>query len=807
LETLAEARPASGLYARSPAAPLLTGRLGAAPPVHGNGGIGTAPRAPNLVGEHHQRLTFDFFPGRPNPSLFPTRAWRRHLVACLSGGAQELVRYGDPAGEFGLRAALCAHLAASRAIAADPNQVLILNGAQEGLSLCAHVLLRRGATALVESPSVQGAVFAFEAAGADVIAVLVDQDGLRTADLPDVVADIVHVTPAHQFPTGAVLSLERREVLAAWARRHESIVLENDCVGDLRYEGSPLPAVAALAPDCTIHVGSFSKTLGAGLRLGYMVVPPRLIPAFRAAKALLNNGTAWLEQAALGAFMAGGAYAAHLARLRASYRLSRDALLDALARHFGQVDVGGTSGGLHVLWRLPPGVPPTLTFETLARRARIGIYGLGSAGAWDTTDSPLSRRGVILGFGGTAPEQIAEGIARLSDVVDDRLDRHHAFVDDLLLPEAAGRPLAFGVSDRPAPSFRRGLALHPVRPRRPSLGRPSRKDPTRMAVVAGIYRYPVKGLSAEPLRGVELEAGRPFPFDRIFALTRPNVPVDVEAPKWAKKGLFLMLMLEEGLARARTALDLGTMRMTVEVDGDVQLTLPLDTPEGRARAEEIFGRLAGTGDVLPRLVRSRGGHFMDKPDNVLSLINLATVRDLERRWGTSLDPLRFRANFYVDGLEPWEEFDWVGHDVVVGDAVLTVDRRNGRCGATNVNPRTGQRDRDIPPALRASFGHKDLGVYLLAKTGGKVVLGDALSLSGAIEPRGSETTPRGPGESSSRFICRGCYFIYDEGEQASDAPRSETTFAALPANWVCPDCGTDKGKFRPYRDLAETSVA
>ena len=124
------------------------------------------------------------------------------------------------------------------------------------------------------------------------------------------------------------------------------------------------------------------------------------------------------------------------------------------------------------------------------------------------------------------------------------------------------------------------------------------------------------------------------------------------------------------------------------------------------------------------MVRSQGGHFMDKPDNVLSLINLATLRSLEERWGYTLDPMRFRANFYIDGARPWEEFDWIGGTLQVNDTVLRVDRRNGRCGATNVNPATGKRDLEIPTALRAAFGHKDLA-HLIQRHGRDSVAGVA----------------------------------------------------------------------------------
>lgn len=334
-----------------------------------------------------------------------------------------------------------------------------------------------------------------------------------------------------------------------------------------------------------------------------------------------------------------------------------------------------------------------------------------------------------------------------------------------------------------------------------------------MRPIQSIYCYPIKGLSAQPLRGVELEAGKPFPFDRIYALARPGAPIDLAAPKWAQKGLFVMLMLDDALARVQTHLDLQTLRLDITRDGEPVLGADLATPDGRAAVEAYFEdlvpRLAGP----PRLVRAGAGHFMDKPDNVVSLINLATVRSLEEQWGRSVDPRRFRANFYIDGERPWEEFDWIGSDIVLGDAVLHVDRRNGRCGATNVNPGTGQRDMDIPGALRKDYGHKDLGIYLLVRKPGKVAVGDALMVPEpdvpALAP--SEPVAASPAPAAAlpppapiapgprRHICRGCYFVYDEEQghpQSGIDPG--TAFSAIAPQWRCPDCGTQKATFRPH---------
>jgi GntR family transcriptional regulator / MocR family aminotransferase len=192
---------------------------------------------------------------------------------------------------------------------------------------------------------------------------------------------------------------------------------------------------------------------------------------------------------------------------------------------------------------------------------------------------------------------------------------------------------------------------------------------------------------------------------------------------------------------------------------------------------------------------------MDKPDNVLSLINLATVRSLAEQWGVEINPLRFRANLYIDGAQPWEEFEWIRSTLRIGGATFRVDRRNGRCGATNVNPDTGRRDLDIPRSLRAAFGHKDLGVYLVTSESGAVEAGDAVEAPRIGERVDPTIAARPAANGRRRFMCRGCYYIYEEanGLPAQSIPAG-TSFADIPSAWRCPDCGTEKTTFRPYVD-------
>jgi GntR family transcriptional regulator / MocR family aminotransferase len=811
MEGIVEARPASGIYVvEQPVSnPVFA-------PTAQIAGVQAPPtrmpmplrkvRAENSPQPLRGRLLFDFFPGRPSADLFPLKTWRRLLQANLThGGAAGFTQYGDAAGLPALRTAIAHHLAASRGIVADPSRIIVVSGTQEGLNISARLFLARGSLSIVEDPCYGGAASAFAAAGAEVASVLVDRDGLVASELPRLTASLLYLTPSHQYPTGATLSQERRVDIIAWARRYGCYVVEDDYDCDIRYEGSHLQPIAAQAPDCTIYLGTFSKSLGSGLRLAFMVVPEQIADAVRAEKSLLNSGNPWLEQATLADFMRTGSYATHMLRARAQYKESRDCLIEALRGNFGDVLLDGDKGGLHVLWHLPAGVPDAVTVETLARRARVGVYSLASARVHFQRRTHLTSRAIVLGYAALSRKQIEKGIARLSDVIDDAIDDPTTdmtalFADQFARPPAPPASVRLPTSKSLAPRSRQQPALRALPPRRAISARPiSRQGGAPMPVLKNIYRYPIKGLSAQPLTRIDLEARKPMPFDRIFALVRPGAPFDTSDPKWGKKGLFVMLMLEEALARVNTTLDVETLQLTIRQDNHQRLVADLGDEEACTRVEEFFWQLVPSLRNAPKLVRARDGHFMDKPDNVMSLINLATVRRLEEQWGYKINPLRFRANFYVDGAEPWEEFDWVGSDIKIGDTLFRVDRRNGRCGATNVNPETGRRDLDLPSSLRAAFGHKDLGIYLVAREGGRVTAGDQV-----ISPRSqsADNIARPPAAAQAGrqvFMCGGCYFIY---EQAAGLPDQSippgTAFAAIPPDWRCPDCGTEKTTFRPH---------
>lgn len=247
------------------------------------------------------------------------------------------------------------------------------------------------------------------------------------------------------------------------------------------------------------------------------------------------------------------------------------------------------------------------------------------------------------------------------------------------------------------------------------------------ASVTRIYRYPVKGFSAEPLQSAAIEAGGAIPFDRAWAVENGPSGFRPEAPAHLPKTRFLMLMRDERLAAFSTRFDEGSGRFTIARGGVVEVADSLLTEAGRSRIEAWLARtfraeLHGP----PRILAAPGHSFSDRKIKVLHLVNMASVRALADDIGRSVDPLRFRPNLVVDGLPPWSELGWQGADLHFPRMTFTVESRTGRCPATNVDPASGDRDMEIPRALQARFGHADFGVYVVASMAGAVAIGDRL---------------------------------------------------------------------------------
>jgi uncharacterized protein YcbX len=254
--------------------------------------------------------------------------------------------------------------------------------------------------------------------------------------------------------------------------------------------------------------------------------------------------------------------------------------------------------------------------------------------------------------------------------------------------------------------------------------------------IARIYRYPVKGLSPEPLDRVELARGQCLPQDRRFAIALPTTAFDPANPEWLRKTHFVMLMRDEKLAQLRTRFDAHGGVLTVERDGRQLLEARLTEPGGKAAAGAFFTDfLAGTVEGPLRVVEAEGHAFADarpKPnaatDKYVSLINLASIHALEEKISAPIDPLRFRANVYFEGAPAWAELGWLEREIALGTARLRVIAAITRCAATQVNLQTAERDLDIVGGLQRGFGHNLMGIYAEVLDGGKIATGDRLAL-------------------------------------------------------------------------------
>jgi len=249
------------------------------------------------------------------------------------------------------------------------------------------------------------------------------------------------------------------------------------------------------------------------------------------------------------------------------------------------------------------------------------------------------------------------------------------------------------------------------------------------AEITGIYRYPVKGFSPEAMLSVDLLPGAPIPFDRAYAIENGPSGFDPAAPSYLPKIRFLMLMRNERIARLKTTFDPLTTLWRIEEDSAVAVEGRLNDAGGRAVIEAWIARhfeaeLRGA----PKILSGDGHSFSDVARKVLHVVNLASIRDLERQTSQTIDPLRFRANVYIDGLAPWDEFGWIGKSVVSGDVGFKAVKRTVRCAATNVDPIAGERDLDIPKDLMRLYGHADCGIYLEVTSGGRLSIGDRLDV-------------------------------------------------------------------------------
>jgi GntR family transcriptional regulator / MocR family aminotransferase len=342
----------------------------------------------------------------PDLKLFPLELWHRLHAKSLRGLGPDALGYAEHAcGHEPLREEIAKYLSRSRAVTCSAEQVIVVNGSQQGLDLCGRLLLEPGDEIAVENPGYSGASRVFEATGARLRPVPVDSEGVVCSRLGET-ARLAYVTPAHQFPTGVALSLRRRLELISWARQRRAALIEDDYDSEYRYSGAPMPALQGLATGVpVIYCGTFSEVMFPGLRVGYLVVPRSMVPAFMRAKWLADRQTPIHLQAVLARFMKEGHLERHIRRMRRIYELRRATLVESLHTHFGErASVLGEAAGLHAYVRF--------TETGIAARAERNKVQLRDVQAYYLGKAPPND--FLLGFSMLSESSIREGIRRLA---------------------------------------------------------------------------------------------------------------------------------------------------------------------------------------------------------------------------------------------------------------------------------------------------------------------------------------------------------------------------------------------------------
>lgn len=369
----------------------------------------TPPTAVHLAGA--------FVPGVPALDHFPLALWRRLLDKAWRGLTPAQLNYGDAAGEWPLRVAVAEHLRAARAVVCDAAQVFITDGTQSSLDMCLRALADVGDTIWIEHPGYAGALAAARGASLNVAGIEVDAEGI--APQPDDwllrPPRLIYTTPSHQYPLGSVLSLSRRSALIEAARTAGALIIEDDYDSEFRHDAGPLSAMQGLADDApVVYLGTFSKTMFPALRIGFVVVPAMLAPAFAQMRAQSSARGRVAEQLALAEFLHSGQFARHVRRMRRLYRQRRDALVAALERHLGQhVTLHGVSAGMHLVLCFRD-----QSWSDVAISQRLLEQGMvAEALSAKATQGTLALQGLMLGYAQVPAEQMEPLVRRLAAVL------------------------------------------------------------------------------------------------------------------------------------------------------------------------------------------------------------------------------------------------------------------------------------------------------------------------------------------------------------------------------------------------------
>ncbi|GLF94036.1 MocR-like pyridoxine biosynthesis transcription factor PdxR [Streptomyces yaizuensis] len=367
------------------------GPAGPSGPAGSTGSAGSAastPARPVPLPPPARRPPHDLVQGNPDPSAFPRSAWLASARRALSSAPHDAFGPGDPHGRPELREALAEYLARVRGVRTDPARIVVCSGAAHGLRLLSGVLGRRWAVEAYGLPFHRGLL---TSAGVTTVPLAVDAHGADVSALRREHA--VLLTPAHQFPTGGPLGPGRRAAVVEWARTTGALVVEDDYDGEFRYDRRPVGAVQSLAPEAVALLGSVSKSLSPTLRLGWMVLPERLVAPVVAAKGEREQWSSATEQLTLADFIASGSYDRHVRRMRQRYRRRRDRLTQALAERAPGVRVSGIAAGLHAVLELPPGTERSVV--KAAAWQGLAVEGLGE---YRHPECAKERDGLVVGY-------------------------------------------------------------------------------------------------------------------------------------------------------------------------------------------------------------------------------------------------------------------------------------------------------------------------------------------------------------------------------------------------------------------------
>jgi GntR family transcriptional regulator/MocR family aminotransferase len=393
-------------YGQLAAEGYLSTRQGA--PVRVAGVVHGVERPP--AGSLQRHYAYDFHPGLPDLAGFPREAWMRSLRAALRNSPLDALGYGDPRGDPRLRETLAEHLGRVRGCDADPEHMVVCTGFMQGFSLLCRALRGRGVERIaLEEPGWHNHRLIVEQAGLEVVPIPVDEQGIVVEALAVADVSTVLVTPANQFPSGAVLTPERRAALIDWAG-DENLIVEDDYDSEFRYDRVAVGALQGLAPERIAHIGSASKRLAPGLRLGWMLLPSWLTWEVTADKTIEDGGSEVVGQLALRELIAQGELDRHVRRMRLTYRARREALLAALARWLPGWELRSRgAAGLFALVGLPPGADEPALVRAAAARG-VGVEGLAMH-RWAASGEP----GLLLGYGNLAEPAIEQGIRLLAE--------------------------------------------------------------------------------------------------------------------------------------------------------------------------------------------------------------------------------------------------------------------------------------------------------------------------------------------------------------------------------------------------------